>query len=53
MKKEKDITSLIEDTPEMIIWNNFKDYNKTNYIFLYFLGFFSGIVILSTLYLVI
>ncbi len=47
-----DITNLIEDIEELEIWNNFKNYNKVKYFFLYLLGFFSGIILISIFFLV-
>ncbi|KKN44030.1 hypothetical protein LCGC14_0697250 [marine sediment metagenome] len=44
VKKKKD---LLLDCTELAIWNQFKKYNKIKYIFLFLMGFFSGIILIA------
>ncbi len=46
MKKKEDILS---DCGELAIWNQFKKYNKIKYIFLFLMGFLSGIILITSM----
>lgn len=48
MVKEYDLL----DGSELAIWNRFKKYNRIKYLFLYFIGFLSGIILISIIFLV-
>ncbi len=39
------------DSAEEHYWKIFTKYNRVKYIFIFFIGFFSGIILLSFLYL--
>ena len=51
MVKKKD--DLFSDCTELVIWNHFKKYNKIKYFFLFIMGFFTGISVISIIYMVI
>ncbi|KKL47889.1 hypothetical protein LCGC14_2331030 [marine sediment metagenome] len=36
-----------DNITEMVIWKKFKKYNRIKYFFLFFIGFFSGIILLT------
>jgi hypothetical protein len=38
---------------EIRLWNKFKKYNRVKYIFLFFIGFLCGIILMASIYLVI
>jgi hypothetical protein len=46
MKRRFELGSAEED-----LWNDFISYNKVKYFFLFFIGFFSGVAILSIIFL--
>lgn len=42
----------LEDVAEIQMWKRFQKHNRIKYLFLYFLGFLSGVIILSIIFLV-
>ncbi len=46
------VTKFELDSSEEYYWEKFQDYNKVKYIFLFFIGFFTGLIFLSIIYLV-